>query len=220
MIRVVIADDQDLIRVGLRTILEAEDDIVVVGEAESGPAAARVAAAAGADVVLMDVEMPGGDGIAAVLAVISERPAARVIMLTTFDLDDYVADSLRAGASGFLLKTTPRTELVAAIRRVHQGELMFAPTVTRRLVETFVTAPSSRSAERTLRELTERERDVFLELATGASNAEIAARLYLGEATVKTHVTRILAKLGVHDRIQAVVHAYESGVVRPSGDRI
>ncbi|TRW42854.1 response regulator [Georgenia yuyongxinii] len=220
MIRVVIVDDQDLIRVGLRTILDAEDGIEVTGEAENGLAAARVAVAARADVVLMDVEMPGGNGIAGVRSVILERPSARVIMLTTFDLDDYVADSLRAGASGFLLKTTPRTEMVEAIRRVHRGELMFAPTVTRRLVETFVTAPSSRSAERTLRDLTERERDVFLELATGASNAEIAARLHLGEATVKTHVTRILAKLGVHDRIQAVVHAYESGVVSPSRDRI
>lgn len=216
MIRVVIADDQDLIRVGLRTILSAESDFEVVGEAGDGYAAARVAASTAADIVLMDVEMPGHAGIAGVAAVLEARPQTKVIMLTTFDLDEYIAGALRAGASGFLLKTTPRSDLVAAIRRVQAGELMFGATVTRRLVEQFVATPSRDRAEQTLQALTARERDVFLELAKGLSNAEIAARLYLGEATVKTHVTRILAKLGVHDRIHAVVLAYETGVVTPS----
>ncbi|WP_306304605.1 response regulator [Granulicoccus phenolivorans] len=146
----VIADDQDLIRVGLRTILSAEPDFEVVGEAADGAAAARVAAAESADIVLMDVEMPGHDGIAGVTAVLEARPQTKVIMLTTFDLDEYIAGALRAGASGFLLKTTPRTDLVAAIRRVRAGELMFGATVTRRLVEQFVATPSRDRAEQTL----------------------------------------------------------------------
>ncbi len=150
MIRMVIADDQDLIRVGLRTILSAEPDFEVVGEAADGAAAARVAAAESADIVLMDVEMPGHDGIAGVTAVLEARPQTKVIMLTTFDLDEYIAGALRAGASGFLLKTTPRTDLVAAIRRVRAGELMFGATVTRRLVEQFVATPSRDRAEQTL----------------------------------------------------------------------
>jgi DNA-binding NarL/FixJ family response regulator len=219
MIRIVIADDQDLIRTGLRTILEEEPDMEVVGEADCGVEAARLAAAGGADVVLMDVEMPGGDGISGVRAVTAARPEARVVMLTTFDLDEYVLGALRAGASAFLLKSTSRTELVAAIRQVHDGQMLFAPTVARRLVETYVDrAPRRTGVPDKIRALTERELEVFLAMARGLSNAEIAQSLFLGEATVRTHVTRILSKLGLRDRIQAVVLGYETGMVTPSTD--
>ncbi|HEX5511923.1 MAG TPA: response regulator transcription factor, partial [Actinomycetales bacterium] len=212
MIRIVIADDQDLIRTGLRTILEEEPDMEVVGEADSGVKAARLAAEGHADIVLMDVEMPGGDGITGVLEVTRVRPEVRVIMLTTFDLDEYVFGALRAGASAFLLKSTSRTELVASIRQVHDGQMLFAPTVARRLVETYVDrAPRRSGPPEQIRALTERELEVFLAIARGLSNAEIAHALYLGEATVRTHVTRILSKLGLRDRIQAVVLAYETG---------
>ena len=212
-IRVVVADDQDLIRGGLRAILDADDGVAVVGEAADGREAARVARMERADVVLMDVQMPGGDGIEGVRAVVQARPEARVLMLTMFDLDEYVFGALRAGASGFLLKTTPPGELVAAIRAVHSGDLLFAPTVTRRLVETYVRRPPAGSVPQVVSALTERELDVLRSMAKGRSNAEIGAELFLGEATVKTHVTRILAKLGVRDRVQAVVVAYESGLV-------
>ena len=212
-IRVVVADDQDLIRGGLRAILDADDGVTVVGEAADGREAARVARMERADVVLMDVQMPGGDGIEGVRAVVQARPEARVLMLTMFDLDEYVFGALRAGASGFLLKTTPPGELVAAIRAVHSGDLLFAPTVTRRLVETYVRRPPAGSVPQVVSALTERELDVLRSMAKGRSNAEIGAELFLGEATVKTHVTRILAKLGVRDRVQAVVVAYESGLV-------
>lgn len=216
MIRVVIADDQDLIRAGLRAILEAEDDIEVVAEAGSGAAAARAAAEHRADIVLMDVQMPGTDGIAGTEAVLRARPRARVLVLTMFDLDEYVFGALRAGASGFLLKTTPPAELAAGIRACHRGDLLFAPTVTRRLVETYVRRPPpTGDVPARLAGLTDREVDVLRALARGLSNAEIAAELYLGEATVKTHVTRILAKLGLRDRVQAVVVAYECGLVAP-----
>jgi DNA-binding NarL/FixJ family response regulator len=215
-IRVVLADDQDLVRGGLRAILGAEPDIKVVGEAADGEEAARVALAEAADVVLMDVQMPGVDGLEGTQRVVASGSGCRVLMLTTFDLDEYVFESLRKGASGFLLKTTPPSELAAAIRACHSGDLLFAPTVTRRLVEAYVrTPPSSGVLDRNLRTLTERELDVLRALARGLSNAEIARELYLGEATVKTHVTRILAKLGLRDRVQAVVLAYESGIAVP-----
>jgi DNA-binding NarL/FixJ family response regulator len=214
MIRVVLADDQDLIRAGLRAILDAEDDIQVVAEAADGAAAAAAVAAEGADVVLMDIEMPRVDGIVGTRAVIRGRPQCRVLVLTTFDLDEYVYGALRAGASGFLLKTAPPGELAAAIRACHAGELLFAPTVTRRLVETFVRRPPPVDGiPPELGGLTPRELDVLRAIARGLSNAEIAADLYLGESTVKTHVTRILAKLGLRDRVQAVVLAHEKGLV-------
>jgi len=212
-VRVVIADDQDLIRGGLRAILDADDSVTVVAEAGNGREAARVAQEERADVVLMDVQMPGGDGIEAVRAVHAARPEAKVLMLTMFDLDEYVFGALRAGASGFLLKTTPPGELVAAIHSVHSGDLLFAPTVTRRLVEAYVRRPPAGSVPEIVAALTERELDVLRSMAKGHSNAEIGRELFLGEATVKTHVTRILAKLGLRDRVQAVVLAYESGLV-------
>jgi DNA-binding NarL/FixJ family response regulator len=213
MIRVVIADDQDLIRAGLAGILSAEVDIEVVGQASNGLEAATVARETSAAVVLMDVQMPGIDGVAGIRAVAAARPETRVLMLTTFDLDEYVFGALREGASGFLLKTTPPDELVAAIRAVHSGDMLFAPTVTRRLVEAYVRRPpSSAGVPEVLAPLTERELDVFRAIAKGLSNAEIGAELFLGEATVKTHVTRILSKLGLRDRVQAVVLAYECGL--------
>jgi len=216
MTSVVIADDQDLVRGGLRAILSAARDLVVVGEAGDGGEAARVAAEHDADVVLMDVQMPGVDGLEGARRVVAAGGRARVLMLTTFDLDEYVFEALRGGASGFLLKTTPPDELGEAIRACHAGEMLFAPTVTRRLVEAYVrTPPPSGQLDEGLRRPTERELDVLRALARGLSNAEIARELYLGEATVKTHVTRILAKLGLRDRVQAVVLAYESGLVRP-----
>jgi DNA-binding NarL/FixJ family response regulator len=215
-IRVVLADDQDLIRGGLRAILTAAPDLVVVGEAADGDEAARVAAEHDADVVLMDVQMPGVDGLEGTRRVVAGSGHTRVLMLTTFDLDEYVFEALRGGASGFLLKTTAPDELGAAIRACHAGQMLFAPTVTRRLVEAYVrTPPANGELDAGLRGLTDRELDVLRALARGLSNAEIAQALYLGEATVKTHVTRILAKLGLRDRVQAVVLAYESGLVRP-----
>ena len=218
MIRVLVVDDQDLIRGGLRAILGAEEDIEVVGEAPDGGAAARLAADRLADVVVMDVQMPGVDGIAATREVLAARPACRVLVLTMFDLDEYVYAALRAGASGFLLKTAPSEELAAAVRACHAGEMLFAPAVTRRLVEAYVRRPPARDGvPGELAELTGRELDVLRAIARGLSNAEIASELHLGEATVKTHVTRILSKLGVRDRVQAVVLAYECGLVAPSG---
>jgi DNA-binding NarL/FixJ family response regulator len=218
VIRVALIDDQDLIRGGLRAILDAEDDIEVVGEAADGSGAVHLATARLADVVLMDVQMPVVDGIEGTRRVIAARPECRVVVLTMFDLDEYVFAALRAGASGFLLKTTPAEELAAAVRACHSGEMLFAPAVTRRLVETYVRhPPRPDGVPARLEELTEREVDVLRAIARGLSNAEIAAELYLGEATVKTHVTRILSKLGLRDRVQAVVLAYECGLVLPSG---
>ncbi|WP_232819200.1 response regulator transcription factor [Homoserinimonas sp. OAct 916] len=213
MIRVVIADDHDLIRGGLKAILDAESDLEVVGEAADGAAAARVAASEQADIVLMDVQMPGADGIEGVRLLGRSRPDARALMLTTFDLDEYIFQALQAGASGFLLKTTPPAELAAAIRASHSGELLFAPSVTRRLVEAYVRRPPvGDGVPPQLAELTERELEVFRVMARGLSNAEIGRDLFLGEATVKTHVTHILAKLRLRDRVQAVVLAYECGL--------
>lgn len=214
MIAVVLADDQALIRGGLRAILDAEPDIAVVAEAADGRQAARAAREHAADVVLMDIEMPVTSGIDGIGLTAAARPEARVLVLTTFDLDEYVFAALKAGASGFLLKTTPPAELAEAIRVCHSGQLLFAPEVTRRLVDSYVRRrPGGSGVPEPLRCLTPRELEVFLSLAKGRSNAEIGAELYLGEATVKTHVTRILAKLGLRDRIQAVVLAYECGAV-------
>ena len=217
MIRLVIADDHPLVRGGLTAILGAEADLQVVGEAADGRAAGRAAAAHAADVVLMDVQMPGADGIVGTQEVLSRRPQAKVLVLTTFDLDEYVFSALRVGASGFLLKTTPAAELAAGIRAVHSGDMLFAPTITRRLVETYVQRPPRpNGVPVALSNLTQRELDVLRGIARGLSNAEIARELFVGEATVKTHVTHILTKLGLRDRIQAVVLAYEVGLAVPS----
>jgi DNA-binding NarL/FixJ family response regulator len=215
VIRVVLADDQPLVRTGLRMILNTETDIEVVGEAADGAEAIDRCAELHPDVVLMDVRMPGTDGIEATRSVTAVDDPPRVLVLTTFDLDEVVYDALRAGASGFLLKDAPEERLVAAIRVVADGGSLFAPSVTRRLIEEF-----SRRGVRPvidLQGLTEREHEVLRLVARGLSNAEIGTELYVTENTVKTHVARLLMKLGVRDRVQAVVLAYESGLVRPAG---
>jgi len=213
VIRVVVADDQQLVRTGLRMILNAEPDIEVVGEAADGRSAIAVCAELTPDVVLMDVRMPEVDGIEATHAVTAAGERPRVLMLTTFDLDEVVYDALRAGASGFLLKDAPEERLTTAIRVVAEGGSLFAPSVTTRLIEEFARrAPQARPD---LTGLTDREREVLALVARGLSNAEIARQLYLSENTVKTHVGRLLTKLGVRDRVQAVVLAYESRLVRP-----
>lgn len=219
MIRVLIADDQSLVRMGFRMILEAETDITVVGEAGDGAAAVSMTAALRPDVVLMDVRMPGVDGIDATAAITAAGGPAKVLILTTYDLDHYVYAGLRAGASGFLLKDAPPADLLAAIRTVADGAAVLAPSTTRRLIDRFV--PLLPDPERTARRdsllepLTDRERDVFRLLARGRSNREIAAELFLSESTIKIHVGHILAKLNLRDRVQAVVQAYESGLITP-----
>ena len=221
MIRVLVADDQALVRGGFRSILETHADIEVVGEAEDGQEAVERAAATHPDVVLMDIRMPRLDGLAATSAILAAPCPPKVLILTTFDLDDYVYDALRLGASGFLLKSAPPRELAGAVRTVVSGEAMLAPEITRRLIEDYVARarPAAQGAA-DLDRLTPRETEVLLLIARGHSNAEIAGRLYLSEPTVKTHVTRVLAKLGVRDRVQAVVRAYETGLVRPGeGER-
>lgn len=216
MIRVLIADDQAMIRSGLRMILETESNITVVGEAADGDDAVQLARRARPDVVLMDVRMPRMDGIEATQAICAEPSAPRVLILTTFDLDDYVYAALRAGASGFLLKDAPAEQLVEAIRVVAEGDALLAPSVTRRLIDELARRPSLDSgAVAGVADLTDRELDVLRLVARGLSNAEIATELFLGEATVKTHLGRVFAKLQVRDRAQAVVAAYESGVVTP-----
>jgi DNA-binding NarL/FixJ family response regulator len=216
VIRVLLADDQALVRGGFKLILDAQDGLEVVGEADDGRAAVTKARALRPDVVLMDVRMPVLDGIAATRTVVGDGLAAHVLVLTTFDEDEVVYGALKAGASGFLLKTAPPAQLVEAIRTVAAGEALLAPIVTRRLIEDFVRRPPPGEAvpER-LAELTEREREVLGLIARGFSNAEIAAKLFLSGATVKTHVNRIFQKLAVRDRVQAVVLAYETGLVRP-----
>jgi DNA-binding NarL/FixJ family response regulator len=209
VIRVLLADDQALVRAGFRMILSAEPDLEVVGEAGDGEAAVSAALELEPDVVLMDVRMPELDGIEATRRIAGR---ARVLMLTTFDLDEYVVDAFRAGASGFLLKTAPPQQLVAAIRTVYEGEALLAPESTRKLIEQFA-APVAASPA--LDELTTRERDVLRLLARGLTNAEIAAELVVEPSTVKSHVASLLGKLGLRDRVQAVVFAYEHGVVRP-----
>jgi DNA-binding NarL/FixJ family response regulator len=218
VIRVVLADDQALIRHGLRLIVDAQDGLEVVAEASNGEQAIDAARRLKPDVVLMDVRMPEVDGLAATERLLSGGFEGRILVLTTFDLDEYVIEALRAGASGFLLKDAPAEQLVAGIRAVAGGDALLAPTVTRRLIEQHLrlAAPPAAVATR-LAELTAREREVLELLGHGRSNAEIAARLMLGEATIKTHVSRIFAKLGLRDRIHAVVFAYEAGLVVPSG---
>jgi DNA-binding NarL/FixJ family response regulator len=219
MIRVLLVDDQSLLRMGFRLILEAEPDIEVIGEAADGATGVSMTSALYPDVVLMDVRMPGTDGIAATASITAVNPATKVLILTTFDLDEYVFAGLRAGASGFLLKDAPPAELLAAIRTVAGGEAVLAPTATRRLINQFVPLlpDPGRQPDRDalLSKLTDREQAVFAQLATGRSNREIAADLHLSEGTVKVHVGRILAKLDLRDRIQAVVLAYESGLITP-----
>jgi len=219
MIKVLIVDDQSLLRMGFRMILEAEPDIEVAGEAAGGATGIRMASALRPDVVLMDVRMPGTDGIAATAAITAATPASKVLILTTFDLDEYVFAGLRAGASGFLLKDAPPAELLAAIRTVAAGDAVLAASATRRLIDQFASLlPDPRrqhDRDALLSKLTERERTVFGQLAAGQSNREIASELHLSEGTVKVHVGRILAKLDLRDRVQAVVLAYESGLITP-----
>jgi DNA-binding NarL/FixJ family response regulator len=224
-IRIVLADDQALLRKGFRMILEAEDGMEIVGEAANGDDAVRLAGLYAPDVVLMDVRMPVLDGIEATRVITASSDTTRVLILTTFDLDEYAFGALRAGASGFLLKDVPPPELVAAIRTVAQGDAVVSPRITRRLLEEYAhqlpdasdgagTVPGGE--ELAVAGLTEREHEVLLAVAEGLSNAEIAERLYVSEATVKSHVGRLLAKLGLRDRVQAVVFAFQSGLVKPS----
>jgi DNA-binding NarL/FixJ family response regulator len=220
-VRVLLVDDQALIRAGFRMILEAEEDIEVVGECADGTQAIDSVARFNPDVVLMDIRMPEMDGIEATRRIVEREgdPPVRVLMLTTFDLDEYVYDALRAGASGFLLKDVPADQLVAGIRMIAQGEALLAPSVTRRLIAEFSrSAPGRADAPVALDELTPRELEVFKLLARGLSNAELAAELVVSETTVKTHVARVLMKLGVRDRVQAVVLAYESGLISPGAE--
>jgi DNA-binding NarL/FixJ family response regulator len=219
VIRVLLADDQALVRGGFRSILEGQDDIEVVGEAADGAEAIEEALHTAPDVVLMDVRMPRVDGIEATRRLHAERRVtARVLMLTTFDHDEYVYEALLAGASGFLLKSAPARELAGAVRTVAAGDALLAPEITRRMIEDYVRRPRPGSAApAALADLTSREREVLALIARGRSNSEIAAELYLSEPTVKTHVSRVLAKLDLRDRVQAVVLAYESGLVQPGG---
>ena len=216
-ISVLIVDDQALVRTGFRMILEAEADLEVVGEAADGLLAIDEARRLRPDVILMDVRMPELDGIEATRRLLENGGSdARVVMLTTFDMDEYVYDALRAGASGFLLKDVPPEHLVDGIRAVANGDALLAPSITRRLVEEFVrSAPPQTKPPAGLDQLTSREHEVLLLIARGMSNAEIAAELYVSETTVKTHVARVLMKLGLRDRVQAVVLAYEAGLVQP-----
>lgn len=220
MIRLVVVDDQQMIRTGLRMVLETEPDLEVVGEASDGDSAVRLVARERPDVVLMDVRMPGVDGIEATRRIASADgdgdARVAVIVLTTFDLDEYIFGALRAGAAGFLLKDAPADDLVAAIRIVAKGDALLAPSVTKRLIAEYVSRPEA-TRPPGLDEITEREEEVLRLVARGLSNAEIAAELFLGETTVKTHVSRLLLKLGVRDRVQLVVAAYASGLVRPAG---
>jgi DNA-binding NarL/FixJ family response regulator len=214
VIRALIVDDQSMIRVGIRAILESQDDITVVGEAENGRSGVDRARSLRPDVVLMDVRMPVLDGLAATRQLLTPGATVKVLILTTFDLDDYVYEALRAGASGFLLKDAPAADLVNAVRVVAAGEALLAPSVTRRLIAEFAARPVKHAPRPTaLAELTPRETEVLRLIARGRSNQEIAADLVVAEQTIKTHVGRILAKLGLRDRAQAVVFAYESGLV-------
>lgn len=215
MIRVVIADDQAVVRSGLRLILETQDDIRVVGEAADGRGAVELVATTDPDVVLMDIRMPVLDGIEATRLLTERRARSRVLVLTTYGLDEYVYEALRAGAAGFLLKTDSPERLVDGVRVVAAGEALLTPEVTRRLIDRFVSEASPAAhATPQLAQLTEREREVMEHIARGFSNAEIAQALFISEGTVKTHVARVLAKLGLRDRVQIVVFAYEHGVVR------
>ncbi len=215
MINIVIADDQELVRSGLRMILEGEPDMQVAGEAADGQQAFELVQQVPVDVLLMDVRMPGEDGISATRRILAQPAPPRVLMLTTFDLDEYVYDSLRAGASGFLLKDMPGEDIVTAVRQAARGsDSLLAPAVTRRLIQRFAgSRPIKPSSASQLTALTRREMDVLRAVARGMSNAEIAAHLFIAETTVKTHIARLLMKLSLRDRVQIVVFAYESGLV-------
>jgi DNA-binding NarL/FixJ family response regulator len=219
-IRVALVDDQQLVRAGFRMVIDSQDDLAVVAEAGDGAQAVQQLAVVGADVILMDVRMPVMDGLEATAHLTSRLgpagAAPKVVVLTTFDLDEYVLRAIRAGASGFLLKDAPPEDLLTAIRTVHRGDAVIAPSTTRRLLEHLVTAlPADAVVHPGMSDLTDREREVLVLMARGLSNTEIGGELYVAEATVKTHVGRILAKLGARDRVQAVVAAYETGLVRP-----
>ena len=215
-IRIVLVDDQELVRTGFRMVLDAQQDMTVVGEAADGHAAVEFARTHSADVMVMDARMPRMDGVAATRQIRQAGDRPRVLMLTTFDLDEYAFAALKAGASGFLLKDVPPEELLFAIRAVHSGDAVVAPSTTRRLIDRVapMLPADDGQAPPELAGLTEREREVLILVAQGLSNAELAGRLFVSEATVKTHVGRILAKLGLRDRVQAVVYAYENGLVR------
>jgi DNA-binding NarL/FixJ family response regulator len=217
---ILLVDDQPLLRMGFRLVLDAQSDMTVIGEAGDGAEAVRLTAQLVPDVVLMDVRMPGMDGIEATRRVVTAG-ASRVLILTTFDLDEYAYEGLRAGASGFLLKNVPPSDLLSAIRAVASGDAVVAPSVTRRLLDSVMphlptAGGKPRPTHPELQRLTTREREILTEVAAGLSNAEIAGRLVLSEATVKTHVGRVLNKLGLRDRVQVVVYAYETGLVHPS----
>jgi DNA-binding NarL/FixJ family response regulator len=215
-IRVLLADDQQLVRTGFRLILSAEPDIDVAGEAADGVTTVATARRIRPDVTLMDVRMPGLDGISATRKLMSlSVPPTRILVLTTFDVDSYVYDALRAGASGFLLKNAPPEDLIRAIRVIDSGAALLDPAVTLRVIEQFSRTPGPRPAPPELGRLTDREREVLLQVAHGLSNAEIAARLFVSEATVKSHVARVLAKLMLRDRAQAIVYSYDHGLVEP-----
>ncbi|MEV5752208.1 response regulator transcription factor [Actinoallomurus sp. NPDC052308] len=219
MINVLLVDDQPLLRMGFRLVLETQPDITVVGEAGDGAEALAEVASVAPDVVLMDVRMPGMDGLEATERIARDHAASRVLILTTFDLDEYAFAALHAGAAGFLLKNVQPAELIAGIRTVAAGDGVVAPRLTRLLIETFTRQNPARpgpAGDPRLARLTDREREVLIEMARGLSNAEIAVSLGLSEATVKTHVSRILPKLGLRDRVQAVVLAYQTGLLRPT----
>jgi DNA-binding NarL/FixJ family response regulator len=215
MIRVVVADDQPLVRSGFRMILDERDDLELVGEAQNGDEAVALARELDPDVILMDVRMPGLDGVEATRRLVDANSRARILILTTFDLDEYVYAAIRAGASGFLLKDVQPADLVDAIRVVAAGNSLFGPAATERLVARFGQQRDPSAPTRSLEELTEREREILRLLATGLSNAELATTLHLSETTVKTHVSAVLRKLGVRDRVQAVIAAYDAGLVTP-----
>jgi DNA-binding NarL/FixJ family response regulator len=215
-ISVLLVDDHALVRAGFRMILETEDDIEVVGEASDGDQAVVATRRLRPDVVLMDIQMPRMDGIEATGRIVGEADLpSRVVILTTFERDDYIFEALRAGASGFLLKNAPPDELVHAVRVVAAGDALLAPSVTRQVIEEYARRPTPRSNDTAIDRLTEREREVLKLLATGKSNSELATDLYVAEGTIKTHVSNVLTKLGLRDRMQAVVFAYESGLVEP-----
>ncbi|WP_194824878.1 response regulator transcription factor [Nocardia sp. XZ_19_231] len=217
-ISVLVVDDQELMRMGLKMVLGAHPDIEVIGEAGNGDEAVRRASELRPDVVLMDVRMPVVDGVTATARIVAAGEGVRVLVMTTFDLDEHALGALRAGASGFLLKDTPPEDLISAIRSVAGGDAVVSPKVTKRLLDRLVAEdPTSLRDPKILDVLTAREREVLEQIAIGRSNAEIAAALFLSEATVKTHVGRVLTKLGLRDRVQAVVLAYETGLVRPGG---